>query len=478
MFRERYAELRFLSWLGDLFAIGLAYYLALFLRDSILVGVQLPLVGVLDQVEGADGRWFLHWALLLGALLLRSCGVYHDLRAASAWRMVVGYVRFTLLLGVLLSALAYMGHAFELSRALVAFFLTLLVLLYAIKVLLVLKLLHAMRRRGLQQHNLLVVGTGPRAESCLRRLQGHPEWGVVVVGLVDKEPQRLGDEVCGTPVVGTFADVESLLDRHPIDEVVFMGPRSWLVDLEPVVLACEEVGVRFHHAIDLFTTAIARPSTASCAGLRMISYETRPGPDWAIVLKRVADVALSSTLILLLSPLFVVVALLIGISSPGPIFFVQRRVGLYGRTFHMLKFRTMELYAEERRGDLDALNELDGPVFKIQDDPRVFPLGRYLRRFSIDELPQLVNVLFGQMSLVGPRPPLAAEVADYSRWQLRRLSMRPGMTGLWQVSGRNQLGFSDWMKLDLRYIDEWSLGLDFRLLALTLPAVVTGRGAY
>ena len=200
--------------------------------------------------------------------------------------------------------------------------------------------------------------------------------------------------------------------------------------------------------------------------------------DWVPSLgKRVFDLLGATLALLLLAPLMGIVALWIKFDSPGPVFFRQQRVGRHGRRFNMLKFRTMVVDAEARKESLAALNEQSGPVFKIKHDPRITPLGRFLRRYSIDELPQFINVLRGDMSIVGPRPPVPSEVARYEAWQRRRLSVLPGITCVWQVSGRNEISFEEWMYLDMRYIDHWSLSEDIKLILKTVPVVVTGRGA-
>jgi exopolysaccharide biosynthesis polyprenyl glycosylphosphotransferase len=198
-----------------------------------------------------------------------------------------------------------------------------------------------------------------------------------------------------------------------------------------------------------------------------------------MVCKRLFDVASAAFALWLLSPVLLISALLVKLTSRGPIFFKQQRVGMHGRTFSMLKFRSMVINAEELKLKLMAQNEASGPVFKIQKDPRITPVGRFIRKFSIDELPQLINVLRGEMSVVGPRPPIPSEVAQYEPWQRRRLSVRPGLTCLWQVSpsGRNSVGFQEWMYLDMQYIDHWSLGRDFNLILKTVPVVLTGKGA-
>jgi len=213
-------------------------------------------------------------------------------------------------------------------------------------------------------------------------------------------------------------------------------------------------------------------------GLPLLSFSTTPTNEAVMFVRRILDIILASVMLLIFGPLLMLpTAILIKLTSPGPVLFRQKRCGLNGRVFTMYKFRSMVDHAEQLRVELEAFNEMDGPVFKSSRDPRITLIGKVIRRRSIDELPQLFNVLQGHMSLVGPRPPLPQEVARYQRWQRRRLSMKPGMTCLWQISGRNEVSFEDWMKLDLTYIDNWSLLLDLKILLKTVPVVLLGRGA-
>jgi exopolysaccharide biosynthesis polyprenyl glycosylphosphotransferase len=213
-------------------------------------------------------------------------------------------------------------------------------------------------------------------------------------------------------------------------------------------------------------------------GFPLLSFSTTPTNEFLMFVRRILDVVLASIMLVIAGPLFMLpAAILIKLTSPGPVLFKQKRCGLNGRQFVMYKFRSMVNNAEQLRVELEGLNEMDGPVFKSSSDPRITTVGKIIRRRSIDELPQLFNVLRGDMSLVGPRPPLPAEVARYERWQRRRLSMKPGITCLWQISGRNEVSFEDWMKLDLTYIDNWSLLLDLKILLKTVPVVLLGRGA-
>jgi exopolysaccharide biosynthesis polyprenyl glycosylphosphotransferase len=276
------------------------------------------------------------------------------------------------------------------------------------------------------------------------------------------------------------ARLESVLRNQSVDEVlVTLPPKRYGHLVEKIVNRCEEQGVIVRVRAEMFELQIARTYTDELEGLPVLTFRSGPQDDWRIVAKRLIDIVASAMLLFILAPLFAVVAWLIKLNSPGPVLFAQERIGLNKRRFKMLKFRTMVNGADQHQATLEDLNEADGPVFKIKNDPRVTPLGKFLRRYSIDELPQLINVLNGDMSLVGPRP---LPVRDVERIDVashkRRFSIKPGLTCLWQVNGRSNVGFEDWVRMDLEYIDRWSLGLDMLILLKTIPAVLRGPGAY
>jgi exopolysaccharide biosynthesis polyprenyl glycosylphosphotransferase len=262
-----------------------------------------------------------------------------------------------------------------------------------------------------------------------------------------------------------------------VDDVIFAVHRRELDRLEDLFLSLQEQGIRTRFAMDLFPHTRARVELEELDGVPLVSFSTTPTSTLQLMLKRALDVALAAFLLLIGTPIAGMIALTIKLTSRGNVLFRQTRCGLNGRSFTLYKFRTMVEDAEERRRELMHLNEMNGPVFKLKLDPRVTRLGRFLRRFSLDELPQLWNVLRGDMSLVGPRPPIPEEVAQYQRWQRRRLAMKPGLTCLWQISGRNNVDFDRWMQLDLEYIDSWSPLLDLKILLKTVPVVLSGRGA-
>jgi exopolysaccharide biosynthesis polyprenyl glycosylphosphotransferase len=333
----------------------------------------------------------------------------------------------------------------------------------------------AIRRRGYNTRRYAVVGSGPLAREIVRTMGAHPEWGYEFAGFVVDGPAPAA--LARDKVLGSLDDFERLLRSTVLDEVTFVVSRERLSAVERMVLACEEQGISTRVCMDLFATRIATRSVEDLDGIPLLTLSTTPSDSLALAAKRAFDLFEAAVALLVLSPIFLVVAVAIRLESPGPIFFRQRRVGVYGREFNLYKFRSMYQDAEARLESLRARNEVSGPVFKMRDDPRVTRVGRFIRRASIDELPQFWNVLRGEMSVVGPRPPLPSEVKQYERWQLRRLSVKPGITCTWQVSGRSQISFEQWMELDLRYIDSWSLWQDVKILARTIPAVLTGRGA-
>jgi exopolysaccharide biosynthesis polyprenyl glycosylphosphotransferase len=335
--------------------------------------------------------------------------------------------------------------------------------------------LRVLRRSGRNYRNVLVVGSGPLALEARAQLENHPEWGLRIVGFLDES---------GAPVVSGIApqevhklfDLPDLLREKVIDEVIVACPRGLLGSLAPVVSVCAAAGVPITVLSDFFGDYLPPPRVTNFGSLAALNFATVHHSRTQLVIKRGLDLVVSGAMLLIASPVIAIAALAIHRTSPGPILFRQVRCGRNGRRFEMLKLRTMVVDAEARRAELLELNEMDGPVFKVKNDPRITPVGRWLRRWSIDELPQLWNVLTGDMSLVGPRPPIPSEVHEYETSDRRRLSMRPGLTCLWQVGGRNSIGFAQWVKLDLQYIDTWSLSEDFKILLKTLPAVVRGTG--
>ncbi|MBI3119153.1 MAG: sugar transferase [Candidatus Hydrogenedentes bacterium] len=335
------------------------------------------------------------------------------------------------------------------------------------------------RRHGYNERQVLIIGANHRTKQLVSTILAHPHYGYRLVGILEDEPSRCRIiEEFNLPYLGKFDALEEVLVKHIVDEVYICLPvRSRYETIQTMANLCEGVGVSVRMIADLFPLRLATSRFHKLEDIPILALSTVPENQPQILLQRTTDIIVSGLMLLMLSPLFIVTAIAIKLDSRGPIFFKQERVGQNQRRFKMVKFRSMVANAEQLRREVEKYNQADGPLFKSAHDPRMTRVGRFIRKYSIDELPQLFNVLVGHMSLVGPRPPLAKEVAQYSWNQRRRLSVKPGMTGLSQVSGRSELSFKDTVDLDLYYIDQWSLGLVFRILFLTVPAVIKGRGA-
>jgi exopolysaccharide biosynthesis polyprenyl glycosylphosphotransferase len=276
------------------------------------------------------------------------------------------------------------------------------------------------------------------------------------------------------------SELISIITQEPVDEVFITLPRDKYGPLvDTIVCLCEEQGIVVRLQSDMFPLKVARWHVDELNGRQIVTIRSGPPDGWPLIFKRTLDICGSAALLLTLLPVFAIVAVLIKLDSSGPVFFKQERVGINKRRFQLFKFRTMVSGAEKQQQLLESLNEAHGPVFKIKNDPRITRIGKFLRRYSIDELPQLINVLRGEMSLVGPRPlPVRDITRIETQWHKRRLSMKPGVTCLWQVNGRSDVNFSRWVQMDLEYIDNWTLGLDLKILLKTIPAVLRGSGAY
>jgi exopolysaccharide biosynthesis polyprenyl glycosylphosphotransferase len=277
-----------------------------------------------------------------------------------------------------------------------------------------------------------------------------------------------------------ISQLESIIAQEPVDEVFITLPRDKYGHLvDTIVRLCEEQGIIVRLRTDMFALKIARWHVDEVDGMPIVTIRSGPSDSWQLMAKRLLDMCGSAICLLAMAPIFGLIALLIKLDSPGPVFFRQERVGFHKRRFRLFKFRTMVDGAEQQQQKLESLNEAEGPVFKIKGDPRITRIGKFLRRTSLDELPQLINVLKGEMSLVGPRPLPVRDVERIDvQWHKRRFSVKPGVTCLWQVNGRSHVGFDYWVRMDLEYIDKWSLGLDLKILMKTIPAVLKGSGAY
>jgi len=336
------------------------------------------------------------------------------------------------------------------------------------------------RTHGRNLRHVLVVGTNPRALEFARIIDDRPELGYHLIGFSDEEWTGNREfRKSGKSIVTDLDHFSDFLREHIVDEVAIALPmKSFYSQAAHIIGVCQEQGVIVRVLASIFDPQMGWENHGQLDGTAVATFSPTLSEGWPMVCKRLLDIFVSLLLLIALAPIFLILAILIKLDSPGPVFFLQERVGLNKRRFRMNKFRTMAGDAEKRQSDLECLNEADGPVFKIKNDPRVTRLGRFLRKASIDELPQFLNVLKGDMSLVGPRPLPTRDYQKFDRdWVLRRFSVRPGITCLWQISGRCSVSFQEWMELDLHYIDHWSFWLDLKVIAKTIPAVLKGVGA-
>ena len=339
--------------------------------------------------------------------------------------------------------------------------------------------LEKIRTRGRNLRNILIVGTNPRALRFVEKILNTPEYGYQILGFVDEGRGVKGFEKSVHHLVADFNSLPALLRTAIIDEVVICLPiKSYYQQISQIVSDCEKQGIIVRFLSDIFNLKLGRIRPEEFDEGAFITVSTGAMEGAPLMVKYMLDFIGSLLLLAVLSPLFLVVTLLTKLTSPGPVFFVQDRVGLRKRVFRLYKFRTMVADAEAKIAALEELNEVDGPAFKIKNDPRITGIGNFLRKASIDEMPQLINVLKGEMSLVGPRPLPLRDYHGFDRdWHRRRFSVKPGMTCLWQVNGRCNVSFSEWMKMDMQYIDHWSFWLDLKILLLTIPAALKGTGA-
>ena len=467
----------------DLVLVSTAFVLAHRIRAELLPWIGGALV---SEAFYPMSRYLplLPVALALWSLMLWSSGRYRSHRTVPLRAEAAAVLRSTVTASVLFLLVVWALRLDErlldddrLSRlwiALFALFSGLLLLAEKVALRLVSRYV---RGRGLNFRTVILVGANAGAQALAQSILAHRSWGYRVSGFVADDDEPAPATLGGLPVLGRVAELGAILDREIVDEVIFAIDRRDFDRFEDLFLALQEQGILTRFALQLFPHTQAKVELEDLDGVPLVTFSTSPTGALALAWKRTLDLLLSAILLLIALPIVAAVALAIKATSSGAVLFRQTRCGLNGRPFTLYKFRTMVENAEMRRAEVAHLNEMDGPVFKASNDPRITRFGRLLRKFSLDELPQFWNVLKGDMSLVGPRPPIPEEVARYERWQRRRLAMKPGLTCLWQISGRNQVDFDQWMRLDLAYIDNWSPWLDLKILARTVPVVLTGRGA-
>jgi exopolysaccharide biosynthesis polyprenyl glycosylphosphotransferase len=410
------------------------------------------------------------------------CGQYQSQRLARRRSVIANATRATTFASLFLGVVAIVFRIDMISPPFFFLFWIFASVLVAGSRVLIRSCLETVRVRGRNLRFILILGTNRRAIEFARRLDATPEWGYRVLGFVDREWHDGTSLEKPYPMSCSLDELSEFLCHNVVDEVAnYLPLRSFYEHSSRIVALCEQHGILMRFDSEIFDLKIARARMEELDGraqLTAYSSYSSPPDGWPVFVKRGLDVTLSLAILLAIAPILVVIALMIKLTSKGPVLFRQERIGRNKRRFLIYKFRTMVPNAEKLQPALERLNEAAGPVFKIKNDPRITPIGRLLRRTSLDELPQLFNVLRGEMSLVGPRPLPVRDYEGFGQdWQRRRFSVRPGITCLWQVSGRSNIGFDRWMELDLRYLDEWSIWLDMKILARTIPAVLKGSGA-
>ena len=478
MFDRRSKFLSTVTLLQDLAVTGVAFVVAYLLRTFLVqfefFSRHLPGIYPFSHYVPLMLVFLLAWAVVG-----YSSRFYRDLEMSNPIQLVLNLLNQLAIVLVIIYAGLYLFRRTDISRTYV-----LLVGAVDFVLLLVGRYLSYngiawMRTRLKRYHYFLIVGCGSRAREMAALIEESRGMGLRLVGFVDpnSEGSMLGDRF-GSYQVFPPSDLERVLQDQVIDEVVFAVNMQELARLEPLMAHCANVGVKIRVQLEFLPEAYSRIYLENFHDVPLLSLSSAPESELLLFFKRVFDVVLSAASLVLLAPALFAIAAAIRITSPGEVLFRQTRCGLGGRRFTLYKFRSMVNNAEQLRAELHQLNELEGPVFKISDDPRITPVGRLLRRFSLDELPQLWNILRGDMSFVGPRPAIPDEVEKYEAWQRRRLRMRPGLTCIWVIEGRSDIKFHRWIQLDLAYIDNWSLWLDAKIFLRTIPIVISGRGAY
>lgn len=497
MLKQNWRLISRLERLGDGLIILASFIVAYYGRDALIYWNEI--LGTRFKFEGPElapiKDYFI--VLVIGlfgySFILNILGAYSSMRLSSSWRLLWVTALTSVLVFAFLATVLF-TLKLDLSRSFLGLFCTLVCVSLSLERALILFLLRYWRRRGRNFRNVIICGVGEQAIKLVGEILARPELGLGVRAFADlregigsEDPsvenfqRKLGrfEKLKSRRILSGNSDLLRALGEYAIDEVIFTDVVECMPQVEEMIQSCSEQGVRTTIAADLFSFGLIKSGVSYFGGMPLIHYQTPPGDRWELSVKRFIDIVVSLALLVLLSPVMGMIALAVRFSSKGgAILFRQKRVGLNGRLFTLYKFRSMRPGAEQELDTLRHLNEMNGPAFKMQTDPRVTSVGKFLRRHSLDELPQFWNVLRGDMSLVGPRPPMPGEVSLYERRDRRRLSMRPGLTCTWQVSGRNQIrDFENWVKLDLDYIDNWSLMRDFELIFRTIPVIFLGTGA-
>lgn len=475
MLKQRHEQIQFMVRTTDIVVTIVSFYAAYALRGSLFVDEY----GKLDPLE--THLWILATSIAIHLFIYQALGFYQSLRMKSAVSIVGMVLKSFLIEILLLGSMVFFLQQKTTSRYFVVLFVTINACLILIEKIGARVLLSSIRSRGYNHRRVLIVGTGLGAQKVFHSLKRHRHWGYLPTAFLFEKGAEQEDQVelLGLPILGGIDQLEKVVVENAIDEV-YLAAESWRSEDVALLLSlCEKIGIPLRLSLGIVDFQHSKFTFSNLDDVPVITFYTilmTPIETW---IKRAMDIVVSLVGLLITGALYPWISYRIRKESPGPVIFKQIRVGENGRRFKCYKFRSMDLDAEAKKAELAAKNQLDGPVFKMEKDPRVFPFGEFLRKSSLDELPQFLNILRGDMSVVGTRPPTPDEVLKYETHYRRRLSIRPGLTGLWQVSGRNHVrNFEDILALDLKYIDHFSIWLDIRIIMKTVWVTLFGRGAY
>lgn len=479
-----------LTVIVDALLIYVAFHLAYDLRYRVLFNSPLvkyirgnifgnePLIRAGDEFTSFDGFVSLEMGTIIGALLIFILRGMYSIRLSGSLVLQIRQIVTSLTLGLsLLVAYFFVFHPPSSSRLLVPFIWICTIVILCVGRMVLSFLMNMLHRLGLGERRLLVVGSGRLGKLIMQHIAASPHLGYSIVGFLHDIHEQPGD-FGRFKMLGTIDDLALVIRSMQVDEVIIALPSEQHQQTIRSVRLCERLGASFMLVPELYELSLSRIDMVAIEGIPLLGIKQKPLNRVQRLVMRLTDIAGATLVLVLGSPFWLCLALLVKLTSPGEIVFSQPRVGAGQRLFQCYKFRSMYKNAEQMQAALLAKNEAQGPLFKMKDDPRVTPIGKFLRRTSLDEIPQLFNVIKGDMSLVGPRPPLPREVAQYQEWQKGRLAMKPGLTGLWQVRGRSDLSFDEGVLMDLYYIENWSLRLYYQILLRTIPAVLFSRGAY
>ena len=466
---------RRLAQLADGLTTTASFVIAYFIWNNVRIHTNIG-VGQPIQLNWSDA-WKIIGFSIIWVIIFNKQKAYTYQRFTSLHREI-SLVFKTTVIGIFIFFAAFFLLRFKyIPRTYIFLFAIINFICLASEKLVLFHIAKIIRKKGKDRKKILIVGTGDKAINFIQTIKKNLSWGLDVAGILSRKKEEKGKTLIGENILGTFSDIIEVLHKKIIDEVIVCVSSADLVAIKEILEACEIEGVQVRLNSDIFGYLVKGVAFDYVYNIPIVSLYTVSHDEWALYIKRLMDISIAAILLIFLSPLFLVIAALIKLTSRGSVFYEWNVVGLNKKPFKSWKFRTMVTNADELKKKLDHLNEMKGPVFKIKHDPRITKVGRFLRKYSLDELPQLWSVLKGDMSFVGPRPPLQSEISNFDNWHRRKLSMKPGITCLWQARGRNVIyNFDDWARLDLQYIDNWSIWLDLKILFLTIITVFRGTG--